>query len=89
MNAGEKNYLPTVGWEYEGIAWQAPNSGQPVYRLYNPYSGDHHYTMAQSEINSLTKIGWRYEGLSFYSGGSKPIYRLFNQMKKLVPITIP
>ncbi|RCT84213.1 mannosyl-glycoprotein endo-beta-N-acetylglucosamidase, partial [Enterococcus faecium] len=31
-----------------------------------------------SEINSLTKIGWRYEGLSFYSGGSKPIYRLFN-----------
>lgn len=50
-----KNYLPTVGWEYEGIAWQAPNSGQPVYRLYNPYSGDHHYTMAQSEINSLTK----------------------------------
>lgn len=85
----EKNYLPTVGWEYEGIAWQAPNSGQPVYRLYNPYSGDHHYTMAQSEINSLTKIGWRYEGLSFYSGGSKPIYRLFNPNEKLVPITIP
>ncbi len=27
LNAGEKNYLPTVGWEYEGIAWQAPNSG--------------------------------------------------------------
>ncbi|EGP5399372.1 MAG: glycoside hydrolase family 73 protein [Enterococcus faecium] len=82
LNAGEKNYLPTVGWEYEGIAWQAPNSGQPVYRLYNPYSGDHHYTMAQSEINSLTKIGWRYEGLSFYSGGSKPIYRLFNPNEK-------
>ncbi len=45
--------------------------------------------MAQSEINSLTKIGWRYEGLSFYSGGSKPIYRLFNPNEKLVPITIP
>ncbi|HGC6067612.1 TPA: mannosyl-glycoprotein endo-beta-N-acetylglucosamidase, partial [Enterococcus faecium] len=44
--------------------------------------GDHHYTMAQSEINSLTKIGWRYEGLSFYSGGSKPIYRLFNPNEK-------
>ena len=78
LNAGEKNYLSTVGWKYEGIAWQAPNSGQPVYRLYNPNNGDHHYTMAQSEINFLTPLGWRYEGLSFYSGGSKPIYRLFN-----------
>lgn len=78
LNAGEKDYLPKVGWKYEGIAWQAPNSGQPVYRMYNPYSGDHHYTMAQSEINFLKPFGWRYEGLSFYSGGSKPIYRLFN-----------
>ncbi|MGM9904164.1 MAG: glycoside hydrolase family 73 protein [Enterococcus sp.] len=78
LNAGEKNYLPTVGWKYEGVAWQAPNSGQPVYRMYNPYSGDHHYTMSQSEINFLKPFGWRYEGLSFYSGGSKPIYRLFN-----------
>ncbi|MGC3388318.1 mannosyl-glycoprotein endo-beta-N-acetylglucosamidase, partial [Enterococcus faecium] len=76
--AGAHTALPPVGWEYEGIAWQAPPSGQPVYRLYNPYSGDHHFTMAQSEITSFTKIGWRYEGLSFYSGGYKPIYRLFN-----------
>ncbi|WP_165005172.1 MULTISPECIES: glycoside hydrolase family 73 protein [unclassified Enterococcus] len=82
LNAGEKNYLPTVGWKYEGVAWQAPNSGSPVYRMYNPYSGDHHYTMAQSEINFLKKLGWRYEGLSFYSGGSKPIYRLFNPNEK-------
>ena len=82
LNAGEKDYLPKVGWKYEGIAWQAPNSGQPVYRMYNPYSGDHHYTMAQSEINFLKPLGWRYEGLSFYSGGSKPIYRLFNPNEK-------
>ena len=85
----EKNYLPTVGWEYEGIAWQAPNSGQPVYRLYNPYSGDHHYTMAQSEINSLTKIGWRYEGLSFILVVPSQFIDYLIQMKKLVPITIP
>lgn len=78
LNVGERNHLSTVGWIYEGIAWQAPNSGQPVYRLYNPNNGDHHYTMAQSEINFLTPLGWRYEGLSFFSGGSKPIYRLFN-----------
>lgn len=82
LNAGEKDYLPKVGWKYEGVAWLAPNSGQPVYRMYNPYSGDHHYTMAQSEINFLKPLGWRYEGLSFYSGGAKPIHRLFNPNEK-------
>ena len=82
LNAAEKNQLSKIGWQYEGIAWSAPNRGTAVYRLYNPNNGDHHYTSNQAEINSLTKIGWRYEGLSFYSGGSKTILRLFNPNAK-------
>ena len=34
----EKDNLPTIGWIYEGVAWEAPTTGTPIYRLYNPYS---------------------------------------------------
>ena len=56
-------------------------SNTPVYRLYNPYSGDHHYTTNKGEYDSLGRIGWNQEGIGFYSAESsdrKPVYRLFN-----------
>lgn len=54
----------------------------PMYRLYNPYSGDHFYTGDRKEYDHLGSIGWNKEGVSFYSADSstdKPIYRLFNR----------
>lgn len=45
----ERKQLVSLGWKYEGVAWYAPTSGQPVYRLYNPNAGDHHYTLDSNE----------------------------------------
>lgn len=40
---------------------------EPVYRLYNPYSGDHHYTTSEAEYDQLGQIGWSQEGPAFYA----------------------
>ena len=74
----ERVNLQLVGWSYEGVAWIAPGSGDPVYRLFNPNNGDHHYTPSSAERDNLTSLGWQYEGIGWYSGGSTPLYRLFN-----------
>ena len=55
-----------------------PDSGTPVYRLYNPYAGDHHYTTSWEETEHLQTVGWRYEGICWYSDGTVPVYRLYN-----------
>ena len=81
----EKNNLVTVGWRYEGIAWNAPKtSNTPVYRLYNPNAGDHHYTTSAAEKDNLVKVGWKYEGIGWYSTAKdgKPLYRLYNPNAK-------
>lgn len=78
----EKNSLIQAGWRYEGVSWNAPQSGDPVYRMYNPNAGDHHYTLNTSERDKLKQAGWRYEGISWYSGGTQPLYRLYNPNAK-------
>lgn len=80
-SAGERDYLASLGWHYEGVGWTAPSySNHPVYRLYNPNSGDHHYTLDAGERNWLTTLGWRYEGVGWYSDDQQrvPLYRQFN-----------
>ncbi|MCR5448763.1 MAG: hypothetical protein K6F23_05140, partial [Solobacterium sp.] len=80
-NAGEKDALVKYGWNYEGIGWTAPKSGNPVYRLYNPNNGgDHHYTMNAGEKNFLANNGWKYEGIGWYSDPDQkvPVYREYN-----------
>ena len=75
----ERDNLSGLGWNYEGVAWNAPtNAGTPVYRMFNPNSGDHHYTMSQQEVENLKAIGWRYEGVCWNSGGNVPQFRLYN-----------
>ena len=77
----ERDFLFNAGWQYEGIAWNAPTqSGAPVYRLYNPNSGDHHYTMSEEERDMLVAVGWQYEGVAWNSASPSnlPMYRLYN-----------
>ena len=77
----ERDMLIGAGWQYEGIAWNAPiKYGTPVYRLYNPNSGDHHYTMSAEERDMLVDVGWKYEGIAWNSASSSkiPMYRLYN-----------
>ena len=70
MSEGEKDLLVSLGWKYEGVAWNsAPaDTGKPLYRLYNPNaeSGSHHYTMSEVERDFLESIGWQYEGIAWY-----------------------
>lgn len=76
----ERDYLASLGWQYEGVAWHAPVAmGLPVYRMFNPNSGDHHYTMSEDEVNMLREAGWHYEGIAWnsaYTGSAQ--FRLYN-----------
>ena len=74
----ETGQKKTIGWAYEGIAWVAPENGDPVYRLYEPTTGQHIYTPDPAERASLVGSGWNDEGIAWYSGGSHPVYRLYN-----------
>lgn len=53
---------------------------QSMYRLYNPYSGEHFYTAVVAERNHLKSVGWRYEGIGWVAPvkSGKPVYRLYN-----------
>lgn len=82
-DAGERDHLVFVDWTYEGIGWNAPTSGDPVYRLYNSYvdGGDHHYTLSKTERDALVVAGWSYEGVGWYSADKEsgvPLYRQYN-----------
>lgn len=83
-NFAERDNAVFQGWQYEGIAWTAPESGDAVYRLYNPNSGDHHYTMNSGERDSLVQAGWKDENIGWYSDTSQgePLYRLYNPNAK-------
>lgn len=78
QNLQEAQNAQGYGWTYEGVAWKAPETGDPVFRLYSPQSGLHHYTKSLKECEALEKLGWKGEGISFMSGGDKPVYRLYN-----------
>ena len=80
-SAEERDFLASVGWNYEGVAWKAPTiSDTPVYRLYNPNAGDHHYTTSAGERDFLVNVGWNDEGIGWYSAPNSetPLYRLYN-----------
>lgn len=48
-------------------------------RVYNPNSGEHHYTANTNERNHLVKVGWRNEGNAWETPASgTAVYRLYN-----------
>jgi hypothetical protein len=80
--AAEKNYLVSLGWHNEGLAWfRSASNAQPVYRLYNPHGGEHHYTLSAAERDMLKAKGWNDEGIGWYSEDKTagvPVYRVYN-----------
>ena len=77
----ERDNLVAAGWNYEGVAWNAPVVyGDPVCRYYDPETGDHHYTMCGTEGQELLEAGWNYENVAWNSASDEhlPIYRLYN-----------
>lgn len=67
-------YLPDTGNDPE------PGDTTPMYRLYNPNSGEHFYTGSTEERDDLVEAGWKYEGVAWNApiSGGDPVYRVFN-----------
>lgn len=50
-----------------------------IFRLYNPNSGEHFYTLDVQEYYDVENAGWTADGFSWFSKFSgKPVYRLYN-----------
>ena len=52
-----------------------------MYRLYNPFTGEHLYTSDAEEIGTCVTNGWRYEGDAWTAPAKSntPVYRLYNK----------
>ncbi len=51
----------------------------PMYRLYNPNSGEHFYTSNYYEVVNVVGAGWSYEQVAWYAPSSgTPVYRMYN-----------
>jgi len=53
----------------------------PMYRVYNPNNGEHHYTKSAYERDTLVSLGWKDEGTGFYAlaNSSIPVYRAYSE----------
>lgn len=72
----EADALLGMGWKSEGVAFIAPKeSDKAVYRM---YAGMHTYITDIGELHLLCENNWHFEGIAFHSGGSIPVYRLYN-----------
>ena len=52
----------------------------PMYRMYNPNSGEHFYTAREAERDMLVSVGWHYEGIGWTApmASRAPVFRLYN-----------
>ena len=58
---------------------EALAGGAALYRLYNPYDGQHLLTRDAGEYESLQPLGWRGEGEAWEAPAEgDPVYRLYN-----------
>ena len=53
---------------------------EPMYRMYNQWTGEHLYTGSATERDNIVAAGWTYEGIGWYAPGyGDPVYRLYNK----------
>lgn len=85
-NPLEKAALTKAGFANlgNGINWWASPVGEPIYRLYNPASQRHLYTMDNNEVYVLTtQRGWTADNNGepvFFSYGTYPVHRYYNRV---------
>ena len=74
---GRGNYTGSFNMKFEIVEGY---TGVPMYRYYNPWSGEHFYSCDFQERNALVDAGWRSEGIGWYAPPSSgtPVYRLYN-----------
>ncbi|MGX7328313.1 hypothetical protein [Enterococcus bulliens] len=53
----------------------------PIYRMYNPNSGEHFYTKSLDEMTHLTTVGWNSEGVGWVAPFKDyvSVFRLYNK----------
>ncbi len=77
-----EGFWGSVGRESCPYDWGNEPSGtvKTIYRLYNPNSGEHFYTLNYLEEEYLSSIGWIYEGIGWYTPyvSNTPVYRMYN-----------
>lgn len=66
-----------------GAMVAAPTTAQAasvlLYRAYNPWSGEHIFTLDKAEYRSLGEQGWTQEGIAFEEPETgSPVFRLYN-----------
>lgn len=78
--------VSSIGWpvlanEQECEESLETSSSVPMYRLYNPNSGEHFYTSNSRERDSLVQSGWYTEGIGWVAPAysNTPVYRLYNK----------
>ena len=56
----------------------------PIYRCFNPRTGEHFYTKHKAERDACVNYGWNAEGIAWYSpeDSDAPVYRLMNPNNK-------
>lgn len=64
-------FVPYVASAAESVA---------MYRLYNPWTGEHLYTASEKEYSSLPAYGWLAEGVAWTAPtkSQTPVWRLYN-----------
>lgn len=72
----EADALLGLGWKSEGVAFIVPKeSDTAVFRMNNT---KHVFITDIKELHILVENRWHFEGVAFHSGGSIPVYRIYN-----------
>ncbi len=79
VSKGYAHVIVTIGDEMASVAVPVTDE-KAAFRLYNPYSGEHFYTLKADENANLVAEGWYPEGLGWVSASDEsiPVYRLYN-----------
>jgi hypothetical protein len=76
------DYSAIKVWQEAGVlkATYIAEKKVNVYRIYNPNSGEHFYTVNKKEAEDAVKAGWKDEGVLCQApvSSSAPVYRVFN-----------
>lgn len=74
-----EHYMSTGKFEGRVGTIGSPEGSAPMYRMYNPNSGEHFYTANKAEVLHLWNLGWNQEGIGWYAPTTgAEVYRLYN-----------
>lgn len=80
FTGSESEYLSLPDdYAKEDVGFYGADTGEVVYRLYDPNARQHHYTTDHDEAQSLVNVGWNAETVTFAAvREGKPVYRVYN-----------